>query len=60
MIASSDTCASTTLLYFERLYKDLGYFLVTSVAFILCAWHVKFNECLQFEQSVIEMLPSFV
>ena len=40
MIASSDTCASTTLLYFERLYKDLGYFnhiLVTSVAFILCA-----------------------
>ena len=34
--------------------------LVTSVAFLLCVWHIMFKECLQFEQNVVEMLPSFV
>ena len=34
--------------------------LVTSVAFLLCVWHVMFKESLQFEQNVVEMLPSFV
>ena len=36
----------------NSLYKGLGYFnriLVTSVAFFLCVWHVKFKKCLQFE-----------
>ena len=34
--------------------------LVTSVAFLLCVWHVMFKESLQFEQNVVEMLPSLV
>ena len=33
--------------------------LVTSVAFLLCASQVKFKECLQFEQSVVEKFSSF-
>ena len=32
--------------------------LVTSVAFFLCVWHVKFKDCIQFEQSVVKKLPS--
>ena len=34
------------------LQKGLGYFnhiLVTSVAFLLHVWHIKFKDCLQFE-----------
>ena len=32
--------------------------LVTSVAFLLCVWHVKFKECLQFESECSsEFLP---
>ena len=34
--------------------------LVTSVAFLLCASQVKFKECLQFEQSVVEKFSSFL
>ena len=26
--------------------------MVTSVAFLLCMWHIKFKECLEFEQNV--------
>ena len=39
-------------LLYCTLHKGLGYSnhtLVTSVAFLLCAWHVKSKECLQFE-----------
>ena len=60
-------CCSSWLSYFHQKYsslqKRLGHFdniLVTSVAFLLYAWHVKFKECLQFKQNVVEMLPSFV
>ena len=34
--------------------------LIISVAFLLCVGHVKFKECLQFEQSVVEKVSSFV
>ena len=37
-----------------------NHILVTSVAFLLCAWHIKSKECLQFEQSVVEKFLSFV
>ena len=40
--------------YTVKLY--FSHILVTSVAFLLCAWHVKFKECLQFEQYVVEKL----
>ena len=39
----------------SALYKGLGYFnhiLVTSVAFLLCASHIKFKEYLNSNQSV--------
>ena len=34
--------------------------LVTLPCFGHCAWHIKFKECLQFQQNVVEKLPSFV
>ena len=38
--------------------KKFNHILVTSVAFLLCVWHVKFKKCLQFKQCVVEKLPS--
>ena len=52
-LASYLECFSSSETSIPHLYTDIqGYFnrtLVTLVAFLLCAWHVKFKECLQFE-----------
>ena len=58
--ASSQNRFTEGITYTEKVLGYFNHILVTSVAFFLCARHIKFKKCLQFEQSIVEKLSSFV
>ena len=54
-------CDGTSLTYWEEGFSTRPYICIGHLSCILfVCWHMKFKECLEFEQSVVEKLPSFV